>query len=1266
MKGTDIEKMVAAPGELYSVTQNGPVASAEQIYDYLKEKSQEEINTELYELVGTPQEIDAYSKEEIDSKLNGINTHLNGLDDSKDTINENLTSLESTVSGIESGIRSALRQAQDNIQTVNDSVEDLKEDYVKRCTVKFTKVITDTASVILENISAGETSKVYYYKPGKTFIARAADQISGYYYTWDNYKLYQPGYKQNPYPEKVYICNGIAYIWDGSDLVAVGKNLEPDDTDPDDGEKTQPYVPIDLDDNTKLDDPGLDPTQAYILTKSINNTDYKVGDLKIYASPGKVTQVIETPMNEDEEYEEGKVYTKSRNYDTTTETWSEWVENEASELPETLQTFNSLYLNSDGSIKGYAIKAQTVETSQLSPELKNLISQIGEINNLKNELNILKNYTNSIDTKVDKVQQQQSQQNNSEETEQENNHVESFQVYNGELSTKNNTLTFKYSVQFNTETAPEYNVIFNFTEGGQYLTFKSHDTDKKEIVYDISSNTPKSQIYELEAKLIEDDNTNPSAWNYQHGTFTYTDNTSTYDANWSINLYVNSYTQDSLIQDTTFYIDAEISNEGVNIKSYSWSIDTSDSGLEIISGAKNSRCYFNIGETVTSQRSATITCTLVDEKNVTKTKSKIVSFVYKAQENPDYFLKIKNSGTNMENGYILGKYFSLDFTPYYFNTQDTNYGLEQWTIIKGPVMFAPGKGYDWFQLTDSAKGGDEIIIQLAPGKNKNNTDRITLYVVSGYNTPLESFTIEPRNASFEQAYVQMRVKTSPDIDNLKACTWEIVGNPGKAATINSSGLITISPTVEQWLTITVKATSLIDNTMSDFVPIRVKYNDTSTSSNTKPSYLKLCYNYGGQYIDFLAQAMMYNPSTGEDIGIKTLNTDLTWELVDSAVSDKQLQAACSNSEYPTIYKTIAMTQVPIEQVIPSQGTIVDQNNEEYQLDETVWYDYDEIKTMTIQPKTGDPVEIGTHFAGLTKSAIDPDTDLVDFRKSTYESNVMPEDPDAPIGTGPLHAPALGATSMPDIDSNYPNRVTLPLDDEYHDFILKCTYKKGEPEEISKTASYHFLAYTSYPYPPELNGQHFKVKTAEDHLAFDDTYPSQVNLRDYFEYDDQVLSSGAPGLQFEHSSEANCFLKENGILTFKNGVSTNNEQITVYQPYRFEEKSIHFDQPWYNQYKEYTIEIERKSVLETDFTINCQSKYTGTIEGAPLDGVTIVSKDSSNNVLSDVRYSVVGGSQYCSVNSTGTEMRIFGTGSVTIKGTLGNKVSYATFDVQLIK
>lgn len=1113
----------------------------------------------------------------------------------------------------------------------------------------------------------------------------------------------------------------------------------------------------------------------------MSENNYIIGNLSLSAAPnGDVTQTLVTPMDiNTREFEKGAIHTYVRTYSNGQ--WGEWNEQKSEQIPESLQIFNSLYLNSNGQMK-----TQPVGEDQLSAELKSLLGQLKDINELKNKLNQLENKTDFLNGRIDKAQAQNQKDNNESDTEQENNNIESFSL-SSRLNTAQNKLIFIYNIQF-VEGQSEYEIQCNLLQGSEYLTLDSINQETKTITYSISRNTPPSSIFEIEVQVFEDNegtlNDKPSVVYYLDGAFRYTEPEPTYNSNWTANITINGQSENQVIQDTTFYADVNINKysptDVVNINSYQWSIPEG-SGIEILSGARNSRCYFTIKDTSTTQQSATIQCQLKDSNNTSNSASKAVDFIYRTSDIASYFLKIQtNYGTNVEDGYILDKHFTLRYAAYHFNTQDSNYGMSVWKIIKGPVMFDPAVSGDAFQLTDDAKGGDEIIIEVYPSKDETKTDRVSLHVISGYNVPLEKFEINSGNLdNIFGDHIQLSVRTVPNIDNLKACTWELLGVSNNYVTINQSGLVSISSSAKGKgrIKFKVKATSLVDPSKSSEVQIGVTYQDTNEVNNietiqvyqgliyselgevepgmkvavdgklkkyvsngniipqiitdrqagftvqeagigwqydetritcqqalelignlsngatssteytivgyvkeigpvtsdgkqtfsiaqydNRMSYITICYNYGGSYVDFHAQGTYMD----QNLGTVNLNdADLTWEFVDDAVSDAQIQAACQNN--PSVYRIVERMMVPIDQVMNSTTTIYDNNDEQYQINEVAWYDYDNFQNIpvlganhqmtTLDLYLADPVSTEGHVIVPYGTE---GTTTINFRDLAVASQQE---------IVPTKLRSVN-TQIPHFESDVsengmPYRVMLPSGNNYHNFILKCTYHDPNSDtDITKTSAFRFFPFESYPFPPELD--RLQVITTENNLTFDDSYPTQINLRDFLVYPSNVLDDGAPGLVFENNGGQSYSLMWNGILTFNNRHNGTNK-LTVYQPYRNEDP---INQTKYMQKtNRFTITVNRSSnPLETDFIINCASKYIGTTDGAPLDGVTIVSKDSSNNVLLGVTYLVVGGSQYCSVSPTGSELRVFDTGGsekeVTLKGTYGSKVSYATFKVKL--
>lgn len=307
MKGSDKGKpMVAAPGELYSTAQGAPVASTEQIYDYLKEKSQETINTEvqqkLNELEANQGRNDGLSEQQvqnkIDASLQSLNTENSGTlgsavaklistvgnkPNNKNDHETRITALESTsptdyserlniiegnisdlgtgLSNVNTSIQSEETRAKSEESRIEGLISGL-QDYVdeqnniqnellhvlKQSAIAEFDGIVDTATI--RNVSTTEpVTKVIYVTSSKIFAASTQTtvfQTPVLYNNWPNRDLYMND-QLIPYTNKIYVYNGVSYIWDGDSLNPVGGEIIPETP----ATSTENQVPLDNLDNVR-------------------------------------------------------------------------------------------------------------------------------------------------------------------------------------------------------------------------------------------------------------------------------------------------------------------------------------------------------------------------------------------------------------------------------------------------------------------------------------------------------------------------------------------------------------------------------------------------------------------------------------------------------------------------------------------------------------------------------------------------------------------------------------------------------------------------------------------------------------------------------------------------------------------------------------------------------------------------------------------------------------------------------------------------------
>lgn len=432
MKGTDKGKpMVAAPGELYSSAVDNILASAEQIYDYTKEKTQEEINTELYELAeSSHQEIDTYSKEEIDEKLTSKSGEISAAYDSSvahtdSEIQELNTTLREYIHGVEQGASGAINvvdeKVDSKVQEINNTINTLEQnranelseitdDYNSRATVKFDSIISQAN--ILQQSTASDTVTVHYVSQNKTFVARPVGTVgtSVCYANWKGRELYCKEALANPYSEKVYICNGTCYIWNNNELQAIGGDVIIPTPGP--SESTEiPTVTRGALNSLRSTDGGT----YYTVTDTTNGVTYKIGNLFLFSNPSGVTQILFTNIKNfnttEENYDLETVYTYVR---TNSDSWT--LKNITSkEIQDLIQGKNQESINNelnhllsnyfnfdDGSleISGNNISNSTISMNKLNEDLFQKMVLVEQLND---KLNEYESKISNIQSKLDSI-----------------------------------------------------------------------------------------------------------------------------------------------------------------------------------------------------------------------------------------------------------------------------------------------------------------------------------------------------------------------------------------------------------------------------------------------------------------------------------------------------------------------------------------------------------------------------------------------------------------------------------------------------------------------------------------------------------------------------------------------------------------------------------------------------------------------------------------------------------------------------------------------
>lgn len=459
MKGSDKGKlMVAAPGELYSTAQGAPVASTEQIYDYLKEKSQETINTEvqqkLNELEANQGGNDGLSEQQvqnkIDTSLQSLNTGNSGalgtavaalasavgnkpdneddhetrikrLENSPTDYSGRLNTIETNISNLGTGLSDAntsIQTEETRAKGEESRIEGLITDPVtglqavmgaqtqninsikQSITVEFNKYENSSA-----NLSSGSTnnpSVIAYIPKHKTF---GAGTNGIYVVNWPDKDLYINSETSTPYTNKIYICEGTCYTWTSTDgLKPVGTVLPSPTDDPEETPTTIPEV--------AYEDLNVATVYSYYtVTETTSGVKYKVGTLQVVNSPEGIIQILTTPKNlEEGTYEPGKVHTYTR-----AKIGSNWSEQQEKTGITTDEVYDETIAHSQqwiNQIIGRVIDFQTPANGLKDNTVKSSTIGSGEVNtfNLSSGvLNSITSYQTAINNLRSELQEKDQQ-----------------------------------------------------------------------------------------------------------------------------------------------------------------------------------------------------------------------------------------------------------------------------------------------------------------------------------------------------------------------------------------------------------------------------------------------------------------------------------------------------------------------------------------------------------------------------------------------------------------------------------------------------------------------------------------------------------------------------------------------------------------------------------------------------------------------------------------------------------------------------------------
>lgn len=403
MKGSDKGKpMVAAPGELYSTAQGAPVASTEQIYDYLKEKSQETINTEvqqkLNELEANQGGNDGLDEQQvqtkIDTSLQSLNTENSGTlgsavaalasavgnNTSTKSHEERITALESTsptdyserlntiegnisdlgtglsdantsiqaektrAKGAETRLEGLINNLDEDIEDLNNELNNINSNILLQFKEKRTGTISDTSRFHAETTGCNPTA-VFYYEQYKRFMVERNGQIFGYWGCGNAYNDYSPnGEDATPFKNRIYVDqNKLVYTWDGVTLRALGLQFE--NSSDDSGSQEDPEeTPITIPEVAYGDLNTATEYSYYTVTETTSGIKYKIGTLQVVNSPEGIIQILTTPKDiNNNTYESDSVHVYVRSKQGSN--WASWVEDTGGGGGNPITTINTNKVN---------------------------------------------------------------------------------------------------------------------------------------------------------------------------------------------------------------------------------------------------------------------------------------------------------------------------------------------------------------------------------------------------------------------------------------------------------------------------------------------------------------------------------------------------------------------------------------------------------------------------------------------------------------------------------------------------------------------------------------------------------------------------------------------------------------------------------------------------------------------------------------------------------------------------------------------------------
>lgn len=1145
MKGIDKGKpMVAAPGELYSSAVDNILASAEQIYDYTKEKTQEEINTELYELAeASHQEIDTYSKEEIDEKLTSKSGEISAAYDSSvahtdSEIQELNTTLREYIHGVEQGASGAINvvdeKVDSKVQEINNTINTLEQnianelseitdDYNSRATVKFDSIISQAN--ILQQSTASDTVTVHYVSQNKTFVARPVGTVgtSVCYANWKGRELYCKEALANPYSEKVYICNGTCYIWNNNELQAIGGDVIIPTPGP--SESTEiPTITRGALNSLRSTDGGT----YYTVTDTTNGVTYKIGNLFLLSNPSGITQVLFTNIKNfgnsvSDNYDSDTIYTYVRTYSDGA--WSAtWFNINLEGLADKYIDKTTGVFIAD-SINGNSVASGTIDASKLSPELLSTINQINTLNNLSDQIKTLETKTKALSTSINSITKL-TQQSKMIETAQDGFFVVDENGNIGSCITPNGT--WGWGV------AQEETPAITNNNGGTALIIEGADfsNDKNFNINNISDATALSGI-SLGDPIIKNNtitftaNKIPTnAKGTIQWTLTNTDaislksesgNTRVYDINNSANnspiqLQVSvvekpSYT-DTYSGTVTYKIPETASSSQITSVDIVFK-DESNNSSSVIEGQQ-----FELKANVLPQDveilSYSWTC---DSSNVSleNASGEICKVNIKNTVTSNSNIIVRCSVTGKNNTVTSSKTISIKYKdntseqiPFYkitktdkvivskttqipFTKIPTNAdgGLDIWNVEKGPASIDVYNGV--LYLDDDAQANDEIIISVHPAKYSTitvNGQKIKNYDYMTLQVASD-YNVELEDLTIDVGNgsftgTKLPLRVIPDPDIPKFHN----------VTWSLEGAVPKGVSIQQDtgnLIVTdmlrqgnVVTVKATSNVANKSAEAIIRVEYGQDSGTEGVKGINIAYNVGGSAISFHADGIT-------ESGYVDIDDKVTWELIE-VVDGNTVQQAVSNSSNTLAPKVIA-------KMIPVNGTknaTMNINGES--IAETSLYAVPNFDTTDKQKIL---VENYARINGLTIDLEDEQAVSNCFNNNVVTTSYteftdLTADDVLPKRT--LLKTAGNQLFNPELDGNTVNLVWRETGNAVKNaFTIRCTYTNGDTS-ITKDQYFEFYGFGDDAYIPVTSGNFKFGEDGVDVIKVDSSNPEEEVYR----------------------------------------------------------------------------------------------------------------------------------------------------------------------------